>query len=314
MSVAEWGWVILLGVVQGITEFLPISSDGHLTLLQGMFRAAPGSEQPAGAAMEMVLALHVGTLASIVAIYWNDLWALPRRPKLCAAIVLATIPVGLIGFCFKAAFEETFESPLIAGLGFLVTAAALWIGHYSTAGQAQQVSQGAADATSANTTPPGGTLVGWRQALWIGVCQVFALFPGISRSGTTIAAGLTSGLDRVSAARFSFLIAVPAILGATVLQAKDVWEQGGSTHPAAQLIVGAVTAGLVGYMALTWLIRLVSQRRLHWFAYYCTVLGVITITWQAVSPTAPQQAQQIESNRQNLATEHAGNRTTDGQG
>jgi len=280
-TIGDYVWVIVLGVVQGITEFLPISSDGHLTLLQGAFRSSGGAEPKIGNSLELVLALHVGTLLSIIAIYYRELLALPRHPKLCGAIILATIPVAIIGASFKSAFEATFESPLIAGLGFFVTAAVLWIGHWSerTESSTAQIPPTEAAAPS-NADPMAREQVSWRQALWIGCCQVFALFPGISRSGTTIAAGLTSGMDRRSAARFSFLIAVPAISGATLLQAKDVWEQGRSTHPLGILLVGAVTSGLVGYLALQGLIRLISQRRLHWFAYYCLVLGLITVCWQ----------------------------------
>ena len=118
---------ILLGVVQGITEFLPISSDGHLALMQASLNHWFGT-QGEGNTLELVLALHVGTLISIIAIFWKDLVRLPRQPWLCALLILATIPAGVVGLLFKETFEQTFNSPLMAGIGFLVTAAALLAG------------------------------------------------------------------------------------------------------------------------------------------------------------------------------------------
>jgi len=278
----ETGRAVLLGVVQGITEFLPISSDGHLALMQaGLDRWLGKSGN--GRTLELVLALHVGTLVSIIAVFWKDLIKLPRQPWLCGLIVLATIPAGLVGLLLKDTIEQTFESPFVAGLGFICTACVLLFGQWVERPrmQEQQLSV--------------------LQALWIGCCQTFALLPGISRSGTTIAAGLSTGLERSASARFSFLIAVPVVGGATLLMVKDVVQAGQPSHSLSALIVGAITAGLVGYFALTLLLRMVTQRQLHWFAYYCLVLGIATLTWTVISPSgatpviAKQASATIES-------------------
>ena len=119
-----------------------------------------------------------------------------------------------------------------------------------------------------------------RQALVIGLFQAIAIVPGISRSGSTIAGGLLTGLRRDAAATFSFFIAIPAISGAAVLVAKDVWDGPGSGNALSVLAVGLLTSFAVGFFALRWLLRLVSQRRLHWFAYYCGLVAVVTIIWQ----------------------------------
>lgn len=264
----ETARAIVLGVVQGITEFLPISSDGHLALLQAGLNRWFGTTGD-GNTLELVLALHVGTLISIILVYWNDLKQLPRQPWLCGLLILATIPAGLVGLLLKETFEKSFNSPLIAGLGFLVTAGALLIGQWSERPRLREQD-----------------LSLW-QALWIGCCQTLALLPGVSRSGTTIAAGLSTGLERTASARFSFLMAVPVIGGATLLMVKDVIEQGHTSHSLSALIAGAVTAGVVGYFALTWLLRMVTQRRLHWFAYYCLALGCLTIAWSSAYPETP---------------------------
>lgn len=265
----ETARAILLGVVQGITEFLPISSDGHLALMQASLNHWFGTTGD-GNTLELVLALHVGTLISIIAIYWKDLLRLPRQPWLCGLIILATIPAGVVGLLFKDMFERTFNSPMMAGIGFLVTAAALLAGQRSEHPRIneQQLSL-------------------W-QALWIGCCQTLALLPGVSRSGTTIAAGLSTGMERNASARFSFLMAVPVIGGATLLMVKDVIKQGHTSNSLTAMIAGAVTAGVVGYFALSWLLRMVTQRRLHWFAYYCLILGTVTIAWSSLYP-APSQ-------------------------
>lgn len=265
----ETARAILLGVVQGITEFLPISSDGHLALLQSGLNQWFGTTG-AGNTLELVLALHVGTLVSIILVYWKDLIQLPRQPWLCGLLILATIPAGLVGLLLKETFEQTFNSPLVAGIGFLVTAAVLLAGQWSERPRIRE-----------------HELSLW-QAFWIGCCQTLALLPGISRSGTTIAAGLSTGMERSASARFSFLMAVPVIGGATLLMVKDVIEQGHTSHSLSALVAGAITAGVVGYFALTWLLRMVTQRRLHWFAYYCLTLGIATIIISSTcSPAAP---------------------------
>jgi undecaprenyl-diphosphatase len=192
---------VILGVVQGITEFLPISSDGHLLvigeLLNRMFGRVAGTGDEN---LLLTVALHIGTLAAILIVYWADLWKLLRNFKLCLLIVLATIPAAVVGLALKNRIEETFESPTMAALGWLATAVFLWIGQrYERAGRTfEQVS--------------------WSDALLVGCFQATALLPGVSRSGTTIASGMLGGLKRDAATSFSFLIAIPAIAGAIVVK------------------------------------------------------------------------------------------------
>lgn len=263
---------IVLGVVQGITEFLPISSDGHLVLAETLLDRSFGvtGSEDTKKNLELVLALHVGTLVSIIIIYWKDLIQLPRQPRLCGLIILATIPAGVVGLLLKDKIEETFNSPLTAGVGFLITAGALLIGQRAERMRAVR---------KEDLTP--------MQALFIGCCQTLALLPGVSRSGSTIAAGLSAGLERTAAARFSFLMAVPVIGGATLLMVKDMIKQGHASNGVTAMIVGAVTAAVVGYFALSWLLRMVTKGKLHWFAYYCIALGLITIGWSLAYPKAP---------------------------
>jgi undecaprenyl-diphosphatase len=259
----EFFRAILLGVVQGITEFLPISSDGHLALMQFILDSCFGKLNGAnvkGKELELTLILHVGTLLAIIVIYWNDLIRLFRQPRLCGLIVLATIPVGVVGLAFKKYFEEAFQSPLIAGVGLLVTAGVLLAGQRWERPRIHDVQ---------DLTP--------LHAFWIGCCQALAPFPGVSRSGTTIAGGLICGLERVAAARFSFLMAVPAISAACLLEFKDIVQRGYMLNGMPAMVAGTITSAVVGYLALNWLLRIVTQRRLHWFAYYCIVVGTITV-------------------------------------
>lgn len=265
---------ILLGIVQGITEFLPISSDGHLALTQSLLNRWLGTTGE-GNTLELVLALHVGTLVSIIAIYWKELWQLPRQPWLCGLLVLATIPAGFVGLLLKETFEQAFNSPMIAGFGFLVTAVALLAGQRAERPRIREQQL---------------TLL---QAFWIGCCQTLALLPGVSRSGTTIAAGLSTGLERNASARFSFLMAVPVIGGATLLMVKDVVERGHTNNSWVALVAGAVTAAIVGYFALSWLLRMVTQGRLHYFAFYCLALGIVTIAWSSAYPASSASPTQV---------------------
>ena len=210
------------------------------------------------------MALHVGTLFSILVVYRSDLFRLTHQPRLFSAIVIATLPIVWVGFYFKEQIEQYFDSPLLAGCGLMVTAVLLLLG--------QKLERTQSELETMSVTEP----------FVIGLFQAVAIVPGISRSGSTISAGLLAGLPRQSAATFSFFIAIPAIAGAAVLVAKDVWEQGMDGSPATML-VGAATSFLVGVAALRWLLRVVSRGMLHWFAYYCLVVGCLTIAWQVKS-------------------------------
>lgn len=260
--IAEWFIdAILLGIVQGIAEFLPVSSSGHLVLVQYYFGFSAGADEQSATGLQMNIALHLGTLGSILMVYWPDIWGLRRNWRLVFAIVLATIPVVIVGLGFKDALEVAFESPLVASCGLLVTAFLL------VAGQRMEHEE-----LQVENFP----LV---RAFTVGLFQALAIVPGISRSGSTIAGGLVVGLKRTEAARFSFLIAVPAIGGASILYLKDLVDKGVNQNMAAlgSMFVGAATSFLVGWVSLRWLLRIVSHGRLHWFAAYCAVVGILSL-------------------------------------
>lgn len=258
----EYIHAAVLGVIQGIAEFLPISSSGHLVIAGELLSQYGGTELPAESAT-MSIALHFGTLLSILVVYRHDLPAVMRDVRLLCLIILATIPVGLVGMLFKDQVAAVFSTPLIAGEALIVTAAFLMIGRQIQNRQ-QQPSE-----------------LSMLSASVIGVFQAIAIIPGISRSGSTIAAGLACGLPREQAARFSFLIAIPAIAGASLVKAMDLvtgQEQVDTNY--LSLLLGTTIAFGVGVASLSWLLRVVTSDRLHWFAGYCLVAGLATIIWQ----------------------------------
>lgn len=264
----EYVHAVILGVVQGIAEFLPISSSGHLVIADSLMRQFGGFELPEEQAT-MNIALHFGTLVSILIVYFDSLWKLRSDGRTIALVVVATIPVGVIGVLLKGFVDDHFQTALVAGVALLLTAVFLLVGKRLQSGD---------QATDRLTF--GG-------ALAVGIFQAIAIVPGISRSGSTIAAGLACGLKREAAARFSFLIAIPAIGGAAVLELKDLvsGDKSFSGEPGA-LFLGMIVSCVVGLIALNWLIRMVAKDKLHWFAIYCVVVGCATITWQVLNASS----------------------------
>ena len=260
---SEYLNAIILGVIQGIAEFLPISSSGHLVIANEFLQSSSGSKIGQGG-FALTLALHIGTLLSILVVYRHDLKQILGRRHLCVGIIAATMPLVAIDLIPSLLdwVEAAFENTLAAGFGLLVTAAVLAVGQ-----------RWARDSWSLDELPVSS-------ALLVGLFQAVALIPGVSRSGTTIAGGLLTGLNREAATTFSFLIAIPAISGAAcLLILKALKGEAMGTAPGALLLGGAV-AFLVGVVALRWLIRLVSQGRLQWFSWYCAAAGTATIAWQ----------------------------------
>lgn len=256
---------VFLGIVQGIAEFLPISSSGHLVIVGAILQQFREESTSRGEALELNVALHFGTLLSILVVYRHDLLALLKRPNVCLAVVLASVPAGVVGLTLKDQLESTFEAPLYAGCGLLITSALLIAG--------QRLER--------NDRPLEEVTLG--NAITVGLFQALALLPGISRSGSTIAAGLMCGLQRPAAAAFSFFMAIPVIGGATLLTAKDVLEGQGSGVALAPLAAGAFVSFVVGLLTLTWLIRLISRGKLYWFAGYTAIVGLATIVWQLIA-------------------------------
>ena len=247
---------LVLGFVQGATEFLPVSSSGHLVMAQAVLAI----EIP-GVAFEV--AVHVATLVSILLVYRTRVAELlrgavardPEAYRYMGLVVVATIPAGLLGVFAKDRIEALFENPYAPGVALIVTGAFLW-------------SSRAAIERAADERP------GWLAALLIGVAQAFALVPGISRSGATVVAAIWLGVEAREAAAFSFLMAVPAIAGAAVLQIPDMAETAGSGLSAAVLMGGSVVAGVTGVLAIRTFVVMLARRSFHFFAPYCWAVAV----------------------------------------
>lgn len=264
---------IALGLIQGLTEFLPVSSSGHLVLLQNLF----GMNEPE---LLFDICLHVGTLVAVLLVFYREILhilatlvqipGLSRQAgglkplyetnadvRLCVLIILGSVPTAILGMFFKAGAEHIFGSVWVVGLMLLVTGTVVWCTRYAA--------------------PQGRGLLKTRpvDALIIGLIQGLAIIPGISRSGSTIATALFLGIDRELAGRFSFLLSIPAILGALVLGLDA--EEMQTTIPVAMIALGTLISAIVGYLALKVLLGLVRRGQLSWFAPYCWVLGLITL-------------------------------------
>lgn len=257
-------YAVILGAVQGVAEFLPISSSGHLVIAGELLTSLSGRGLPEWLqGMTMNVALHFGTLLSIATIYFRDLLGLLKQGRLLLLIVLSSVPAGFVGLLFKDQLEALFQNALVAGICLLGTAAILL-----TARRLRGVGRGLSELSPA-------------AALTIGLFQAVAILPGISRAGSTVGAGLMCGLRPEDAARYSFFLAVPAIGGASLLELLKLLRQGDNTAPEfLPMLVGMVVSYLVGVFSLQSLIRLLAADRLHWFAWYCSTVGMLTIAWQ----------------------------------
>jgi len=264
---------ILLGVIQGLTEFLPVSSSGHLVLLQNVF----GLKEPE---VLFDISLHIGTLIAVCIVFFPEilsilkaLLSLPglintsgsmkqlyqdNEPvRMATLIVAGSIPTAILGLLFHKVVDQLFGTLWIVGLMLIITGALLWqTRRFRIEGR-----------------PLRGTTI--KNALVIGLVQGFAIMPGISRSGSTISAALFLGIDREVAGRYSFLLSIPAILGALVLSLDSPAMQ--TTVSSGMLLLGTLTAGIVGFGALKLLLHLVNQGRLHLFAPYCCIIGIVAL-------------------------------------
>ena len=276
---------IFLGAVQGITEFLPVSSSGHLVLFQHIF----GITEPTLFFDTMV---HVGTLAAVFVVLWKDVWGILRRiiQPITFYLIVATLPAVIFALLFKNSVENTFSSGSFLGFAFLVTSALLII--------AEILSKRAGKPDRTGGSAGAGKEMKWPDALIIGLLQAAAILPGVSRSGSTLSGALSRGLDRDFAARFSFLLSIPAILGALVLQLKELAEEAGITETgtglapdtgvetavtaaggigAAPLAAGALAAALVGFFSIRLMLKIVRERSLTGFAVYTAILGTLVL-------------------------------------
>jgi undecaprenyl-diphosphatase len=247
---------LVLGMVQGLTEFLPVSSSGHLVIFQHLFGIK-------GSPLTFDVLVHLGTLLAVFVAFWDDIAAIFKKPfsRLTYLIIVGCIPAGLMGFFLKPLFARAFESLLVVGIGLLITGVVLKV--------SEIVSDNSLVMKEVRET-------GYLDVLFIGLLQGIAIVPGISRSGSTIAGGLLAGLDRTFAARYSFLLSIPVILGAALVQLKDFTPDTvtGSMVP---YIVGPLTAAVFGYFAIKIVLKLVENGRLSIFSYYCWIVGALTI-------------------------------------
>lgn len=245
---------LLLGIIQGITEFLPISSSGHLVIFQQLFGLK-------GDYVVFDVILHVATLGAIIVFFFPDLRKLTRSEAL--TIIIGTIPAAIVGLFFKENIESLFQSTQLVGFALMVTGILNFITD-------RQLNKSTLDHPT--------TVVSPKQGLLIGVIQALAITPGISRSGSTVAAGTTLGLTRQKAFQFSFLLGIPAIAGAGVIQLKELISQGMPADVLVpQSVVGAIAAFVMGLLSL-YLFRLVMEKaKFELFGYYCLVVGVLTI-------------------------------------
>lgn len=255
----DWLSLVVLAVLQGIAEFLPISSSGHLAL--GAYWLNLEGDQA-----ELSIVLHAGSLLSILCFYWRRVWALLLEDKqVIPKLIVGTIPAAVLGLFIKKLLPDLLGFDLMEGFSAALTAALMFPVTGLMLLSITAMKPGKIDYQE----------LSYGKVFLVGLFQSFALLPGISRSGSTIVAGLMCGLKRDSAATFSFLLAIPAILGASVLEAKDIYDEG-SSIPLPYLLAGAVISFVVGYVSLVLLVKLVNKGQLHWFAMWVIPFGLIS--------------------------------------
>ncbi len=261
---------IIIGIVQGLTEFLPVSSSAHLIFIQKLL----GVES----SLAFDTFLHLGSLLAVLIYFRADIYKMIRAwllsvgdilqhrfkegfysdpyKRLSWYVILATIPVGIVGVLFESQVDALFAGALyVPGFFLFVTGTILYLSQRMASGQIDM------------------SRMGWFQSLFMGLGQACAIMPGLSRSGTTIAAGLVMGLDKEFAAKFSFILSIPAIFGAFIVQLKDIGLS--MSGDGAAIILGFVAAFISGYFAIKWLIDLIQNKSLDIFSCYCWIVGII---------------------------------------
>jgi len=260
---------IVLAIIQGLTEFLPVSSTAHLTLFPWFL----GWKDPG---LTFDVALHSGTLVAVLLYFWrmwmDMLWGAAGQGKGSPAetqekrrlfwyLVVGTIPGGIAGYLFERAAEEEFRTPMVIGVAMIVVALLMWAGeHFSR--REESLSQ-----------------VSFADSIVVGIGQAFAVVPGVSRSGITMTAGLFRGMTRETAARFSFLLSTPLIAGAALKKGLEIRHEGLPPDMRLPFALGIVVSGLVGYAVIAWLIRYLERRTFKVFIFYRLVLGLVVLAW-----------------------------------
>lgn len=273
----EWLDALVLGLVQGLAEYLPVSSSGHLEIMREIL----GIDLPSDQILQFDLILHAATVCSTIVVLW------PMFSRLCKSffcfrrdngfwyvckILLSCIPVGIVGLLFKDYVESFFGTGLtVVGVCLCCTALLLAFAHFSNEGIGALKMRPASE----------GRDISWLDAFIIGCSQAIAVLPGLSRSGTTIATGIMLGNKRTEVAQFSFLMVILPILGEALLDVKDIVGGEASAHIAPSvLVIGFITAFVTGCAACSWMLRLVKKGKLVWFALYCIIMGIICLLWR----------------------------------
>ena len=287
MSLLE---AIILGFIQGVTEFLPVSSSGHLAIFKNFFGL-----KEAGIAFDILL--HVGTLVAVFVCFWKDIWELivngvgiivdacknigvffmnlfggsksGKKPyhkvistpyrRYVMLVIIATIPTGIMGILLKDTIEKVSMTLIVPGICLLMTSIILLIADNAKDGKENEGN------------------VSYKKAGFVGICQGFATLPGISRSGTTITACLLAGMDRAFAVKFSFIVSIPTILGAAILDVPDMFKESISGTEMVNYIVGVVVSALVGYICIKTMLKVVRKKKFKGFAAYCAIMGLIAV-------------------------------------
>ena len=240
---------IFLGLVQGLTEWLPISSSGHLVIVQQLLEI----DVP----LSFDVMLHFGTLLAVFVFFWKDILKILKSlfkldfksqdGKLGLYIIVGNVPIAVAGYFFHDVFEALFSNLTVVAVALIVTGILLFLTKYSRGRRKLNVFD----------------------CILVGIAQAFALIPGISRSGSTISTGLFRGLDKESVFKFSFLLAVPAVIGGNLLELNQGLEVG------LEMVVGTLIAAIVGYLSLKFLFRTLQKGKFYWFSVYCWVVGVV---------------------------------------
>jgi undecaprenyl-diphosphatase len=260
---------LILGIVQGLTEFLPVSSSAHLVIVPFLLNW----HIPEELVLPFDVLVQLGTLLAVIVFFWNDLWQILKavfiglwrkqpfkdpQARLGWYLVLATIPAGLFGLVVKKMVDQAFQNAAITGLFLILTAGLLFIGElYGKRLHSLEK-------------------ITWLDALIIGLFQAVSVFPGISRSGSSISGGMVRQLDRPAAARFAFLMSVPIMLAAGLLEVSDALALPNLSDFLPLIAVGFMAAAVIGFFSIRWFINFVGKHSLNYFAYYCILVGAVT--------------------------------------
>lgn len=274
----DWIDALILGIVQGLSEYLPISSSGHLEI----FKQILGLQLDSDSSLEFSVMLHVATVLSTIVILWKEFYPLlvsfftvKRDDKfyMVCKILLSCVPVAIVGLLFKDVVERFFNGNLtVVGVCLIVTAALLCFAYFTRTRTALM-----------HPSRPQGRDITWLDAFIIGCAQAVAVLPGLSRSGSTIATGILLGDNRERVAQFSFLMVIIPILGEGLLDIKDMLAPAEAAATASvgmlPLAIGFIASFVVGCLACKWMLNIVKKGKLVWFAVYCVIIGVLCLCW-----------------------------------